>query len=162
MKLQLDELATILEEEITVGERLREVLVMHRDALSTLDVRALVTSVELREAGVRRLAALESRRRLILEAAGDVSSSATLKEIINACPEEGTAKDRLKCLRKRAREVFVLLRTDERDLSGLFAEFRIHFNEALSVLTTSSIPVYSESGAAVAERGGATLMCRKA
>jgi hypothetical protein len=162
MKLQLDELATILEEEIALGERLREVLIMHRDALSTLDVTALVASVELREAGVCRLAALESRRRLILEAAGDVSSAATLKEIINACPEEGIAKDRLKCLRKRAREVFVLLRTDERDLSGLLAEFRVHFNEALSVLTMSSISVYSESGAAVAERAGATVMCRKA
>jgi hypothetical protein len=162
MNLQLDELNRILEEEVTVGEQLSWAIKKQRQAFATWDVEALFASIELRQAGICRLSELEARRRQLFEVSGSISSSLNLREIIHACREESLKKERLRGLRLRAREIFLQLRAEERDLLEVMMAFRSHFHRALNLLTTSSMAVYCERGMAVSERPTSALMCHKA
>jgi hypothetical protein len=162
MNRQLGEFAALLEEEILVGEQLRDTLVKHRHALAVWDVNALVASIEVRQAGVRRLAELEARRHRIIESVQKFGTPVRLRMIIQTAPVQASSKEYLRVLRSRAQEVFVRLQAEERDLNEVMTAFRSHFVHALQLLKTPSAAGYSGRGANSTERTISALMCHKA
>jgi hypothetical protein len=161
MNLEMNALATVLEEEIAIGDQLRLNLAAQRDALVAWDMDALNARIEAREAWIRSLGELEARRARILEMQTGPGHLITLRELIGACTEDLPGRQRLESLRVRARETFVKLQADERDLNGLMATLLSHFHAALEPLASPSVAVYCESGAAASERPSSALIRSK-
>jgi FlgN protein len=145
MNLELNDLAVVLEEEIALGDKLRLNLAEQRHALAAWDMDALIARIEAREAWIRTLGELEARRARIVEIQGDSDKPVSLSELIRDCPEDLPARQRLQSVRARARETFLRLQADERDLNLLMETLLSHFHVALKPLASSSLAVYGES-----------------
>jgi hypothetical protein len=161
MNLEMNALATVLEEEIAVGDQLRLNLAAQRDALVAWDMDALNAKIEAREAWIRAFGELEGKRARIVEMQSARRHLVTLRELIGACSDDLPARQRLESLRVRARETFLKLQADERDLNGLMETLLSHFHAALEPLASPPVAVYCESGAAACERPSSALIHNK-
>ena len=162
MNLKMNELAAVLEEEIAVGDQLRSNLAAQRRALIAWDMEALNARIGAKEAWVRSLGKLEAVRARMVQIQGDCARPISLRELIRACPENLPERQRLESIRLRAREIFLQLQADERDLNGLMETLLSHFHAALKPLASPPVAVYCESGAAASEQPRSTLIRSKA
>ena len=162
MNPELNELATVLEEEIAVGEELSHNLAAQRQALICWDMDALIAKIEERGPWLRSLGELEVRRHNLLAQGGGPNESVTLRRLIAACPEDLPARHRLQTVRARARETFVRLQADERNVNGLMENLLSHLNEALRPLARPAVSLYGDTGAAAVQRPSSALIRNKA
>jgi hypothetical protein len=158
----LNELAEVLEEEIAVGGELLHNLAAQRQALVAWDMETLLARIEAREAWIRALGELEARRIGILDAQVASKRAVNLSQLIVACGEDLLARQRLQAVRSRARETFLRLQADERDLNGLMENLQSHLQEALKPLVCSSVPLYGDTGAAAPQFSLPALLHSKA
>jgi FlgN protein len=162
MNLEINELAALLEEETAIGDQLRLNLAAQRDALARWDMDALNAIIEARESWIRSLGELEARRARMVKINSGSGHLSTLRELIMACSADQPARRRLESVRARARETFLRLQADERDLNGLMATLVSHFQAALKPLASPSPAVYGESGAAASAPPSSALINNKA
>jgi hypothetical protein len=162
MNLEMNELAAVLEEEIAIGDQLRLNLAAQRDALVAWDMDALNAEIEAREAWVRSLGELEARRARLVEIQTHPGQPITLRDLIKVCPSNLPERQRLESIRVRARETFLKLQADERDLTGLMETLLSHFHAALKPLASPPVAVYGESGAAASECPSSAFIRNKA
>ncbi len=155
------ELADLLEEEIAVGEELERNLAAQKKALIGWDVSDLLEQVAAREPWLRTLGELEIKRKSMLHST-DLSKAVTLAELLAQLPKEAPETERLRCLRKRGREIFLRLEGDERSLHELMENLLAHIQEALQPLLSSTLPLYSETGTAAPVRPASALIHNKA
>ena len=100
--LQLTELTAVLEEEAALGEELRHNVDAQKQAIVCWDAAKLLESVDARERGLRLLAAMEDRRRKLLEEAGSSpGQSVTLRRIVAELPQDDPARLTVSHLRER-------------------------------------------------------------
>jgi hypothetical protein len=162
MNLALNDIALVLEQEIALGDKLRLNLAEQRDALVAWDLDALLARIEEREAWIRRLGELEARRARIVELRADSPKTITLRKLIEEWPKDIPARQRLQLVRARAREIFLRLQAEERDLNYVMEALLSHFHVALKPLATSSVAVYCESGKTASTGAASALICNKA
>ncbi|HEX2226062.1 MAG TPA: flagellar export chaperone FlgN [Candidatus Binatia bacterium] len=160
MNLVTDQLAALLEQEIAIGDQLLLNLAAQRNALAAWDMGTLNMTVTAREDWLRSLEELEVRRASMF-AKQSGPGHLTLRELIRSFHEDSPERQRLESIRVRARETFLRLQADERDLSDLMETLLSHFHAALRPLTSPSLEVYSESGAAAPVQASSTLIYSK-
>ena len=159
---KLNELAAVLEEEIAVGDELRLNLAAQRRALGAWDLAALIAMIADREAWIRSLNQLEAERARLVEGQVRSDKPVTLRQLIMACPESLPARRRLQSARACARQTFLRLQADERDLNALMENLQCHLHEALKPLACPPLSLYSDSGTAPAQSPAAALIHNKA
>ena len=162
MNPELNDLAAVLEEEIAVGEELSHNLAAQRQALICWDMDALIAKIEARGPWLRSLGELEVRRHNLLAQGAAPNKSVTLRRLIAACPEDLPVRHRLQTVRARARETFVRLQADERNVIGLMENLLSHLNEALRPLARPAVSLYGDTGAAAVQRPSSALIRNKA
>jgi hypothetical protein len=162
MHPELNDLAAVLEEEIAVGEELSHNLAAQRQALICWDMDTLIAKTEARGPWLRSLGELEVRRHNLLAQGSAPNESVTLRRLIAAYPDDLQARHRLQTLRARARETFVRLQADERNVNGLMENLLSHLNEALRPLARPAVSLYGDTGAAAVQRPSSALIRNKA
>jgi flagellar biosynthesis/type III secretory pathway chaperone len=162
MNLELNHLAGILDEEIAVGDELRRNLAAQRQALVAWDMETLVATIEAREVWIRSLSELEVRRVRIVRRQNPSNYSVTLSHLITACPEGLPVRQRLQSVRARARDIFLRLQADERDLNQLMENLQSHLYEAFKPLGGPSLRLYGDTGTAAPQRVLSALIRNKA
>jgi hypothetical protein len=162
MNAELNELATVLEEEIAVGEQLRCNLAAQRQALVVWDMEALITEIEAREPLLRLLGELEGRRLRILSLDSVPDRPVTLSALITDCKAGLPTSQRLRAARASARETFSRLQTDQNSLNGLMLNLMSHLHEALRPLARPVVALYGDTGAAAIQRPSTALVRNRA
>jgi hypothetical protein len=162
MNLELTDLIALLEEEIAVGERLLLNLATQREALVAWNMQKLLSEMDAREASIRALNELETRRLNLLQTQETGNCPFTLGQLIGRCRESSPARHRLESVRTKARAIFSRLQKDDRDLNGLMKTLQTHLHEALKPLACPAVPLYDESGAALRQRPSTAIMHSKA
>jgi len=158
----LNDLAALLEEEITVGEELRRNLTCQRQALVDWDMDALIAGIEAREICVRSLGELEQRRLEMLKQEGVTNTSIKLKLLISQSPEDLPGRQRLQSVRTRALETFSRLQADERSVNGLMKDLLAQLREALTPLARPTVSLYGDKGGAACQRPASAFIHNKA
>ncbi len=161
MDARATRLADVLEEEISVGEELERNLAAQKKALIGWDVGGLLEQITAREPWLRVLAALEIKRKEILEETELSNNAAPLRQLLAKLPGELPEAQRLNYLRQRGREIFMRLQSDERALHELMENLLAHIQEALQPLLHPSLPLYGESGVAEPPRPPSALIHSK-
>ena len=161
MNLVMDQLAALLEQEIAIGDQLLLNLAAQRNALAAWDMGTLNMTVAARKDWLRSLEELEVRRASMFANQSSPGHLITLRELIRTSHQDSPERQRLESIRARARETFLRLQADERDLNELMETLLSHFHAALRPLTSPSLAVYSESGAAAAVRPSSALIHSK-
>lgn len=161
MTTRLNELAQLLEEEITVGEELRRNLTAQKQAIIAWDVAELLAQIKAREPWLRLLGELESRRRCLVNDSDLFKETPILRLAIGELPKESAEKSRLIALRQRTRNTFVRLQADEEQLRLLMENLLSHIQEAFLPVSQAAMPTYGEKGVAEPPRPASTLLCSK-
>ena len=162
MGTDLTELASVLENEIAVGEELYRNLEAQKSALIAWDLANLLEQIEAKEPWLRSLSQLEEKRCEILKGIGSTNSPITLRQIINTMPQAGSERALLSQLREHVRKVFSGLHAEEQNLHELMRNLWAHIQEALSSLTHPLGSVYSKSGVTSPGRTRSGLLHGKA
>ena len=162
MGTPLNELAQLLEEEITVGEELRRNLTAQKHAIVAWDVTELLAQIKAREPWLRLLGELETRRDRLISESDLFNETPVLRRAIAALPKESAETSRLIALRQRTRDTFVRLQGDEEHLHLLMENLLSHIQEAFLTVSHPAVPTYGEKGVAEAARPASTLLCSKA
>jgi hypothetical protein len=158
----LQALAALLEEEIAVGEELRDNLARQRQALVAWDMEALIAAIEAREVSLRSLGDLEGRRLEMLEQRRVADTGTNLAQLISQSPEGSPWRQRLQAVRMRALDTFSRLQADEYSVNGLMENLLAHLREALTPLACPVVPLYGDKGAAAPQRPSSALIHSKA
>jgi hypothetical protein len=158
----LNDLAALLEEEIAVGEELSRNLAAQRRALICWDIDALIAEIEAREPWLRSLGELEVRRQNLLTRMAAPNESVTLSRLIAECPSSLPTRLHLQTVRARARETFVRLQADERNMNGLMENLLSHINGALGPFARPAVALYGDTGAATPQRPSSAFIRSKA
>jgi hypothetical protein len=159
METEPAQLAQILEAEIEVGEELRRNLTAQRRAIVEWDAGALLEQIQAREPWLRLLAELEERRRRIFN--DPDQERTTLGRIVESWPLSPSDRLRLSELRRRSRELFNALQSEERDLHQLMACLLAHIEAAFASIAAPPAPTYGDSGAADRPRAPSALLHSK-
>jgi len=161
MNNDLNQLADVLEDEVTLGETLCRNLEAQRSALVAWNMADLLAHIEAREAWLRSLAELEQRRCRIVEQSAAFTAGPRLRQVIAALPNQSPERPRLARLHEQTRRTFLRLRADEQQLHGLMANLVDLIQEGLSPLVEPELPTYGESGAVERQRPASALLQSK-
>jgi flagellar biosynthesis/type III secretory pathway chaperone len=161
MNNHLNELAEVLEAELSVGEALCRNLEAQQKALLAWNIADLVDRIEAREPWLRSLGELEQRRSHIVSQSVGLASSPRLRQLIGQLPKDAPERARLNRLQEQTREVFLRVRWDEQYLHGLMENLLRLLQEALAPLMQPNLPTYDESGATERQRPVSALLQSK-
>lgn len=157
----IDELASVVEAELAVGEELYRNLQAERQAILAWDSAKLAEFLEAKEGLLHSLGKLEESRFLILGSMGRLRNSDPLRDHIRELPEGSPERLRLSDLRERSHSTFLKIQADERYLQGLMANLLAYIRQALDLPAKVSAPLYGETGTVRDQRPDAGLMYKK-
>ena len=162
MSLSLQNLATIIEQEMAIAEQLGRNLSAQKQAVIEWDMDNLLAHIEARGPLLHSLAELEQQRSNCLGDAGFDHNSVRLRQLIAALPSNSAEWERLAALQRSTKAVFQRLQVDEHYLHELMENLLAHIHGALNSLIPPERPIYGESGAAELTRPASTLFHGKA
>jgi FlgN protein len=143
----VEELVSVLNQEIAIGEKLARNLDAQRQAIIDWDAARLLEQVEARELDVKSLAVLEERRRELLLNASATGEPVTLRRIMSALSDD-QQRLALSNLRERIRQIFTRLSAEEGMLRKLMDSLLTHIQNALAAFPEPRRAMYDESGLA--------------
>ena len=145
--LQITELTALLEEEAALGEELRGNVDAQKQAIVCWDAAKLLESVDSRERALRLLAAMENRRRKLLEeSVSSTVETVSLRRIVAELSQDDPARVAVSVLRERLRDIFTRLTAEEGALRKLMENLLSHIQDALLAFPETKGAVYDESG----------------
>lgn len=162
MEIDCSQLCSVLEAELTVGQKLAANLEALKNAIVTWDIERLLLEIDARQPAIDTLVELETRRNEILCNLDGVAIGSGLRAIIDSMASDAPERQRLIELRDKNRHTFIRLHAQEHSLIGLMENLLAHIHDALTPLLQGGAPLYGDTGAARLPGAAAALIHSKA
>ena len=145
---ELNDLISVVEDEVQVGEQLCHNLAAQKEAILSWDSSALLERVEEKEALIRKLGGMEQRRQGIAAQLlhSDITENPSLRALLARLPS-GPGTVQLGSLQSHAWVLYNRIRLEEKRLVTLMDYILVNIREALSPLSQPIVHLYGKKGA---------------